>query len=41
MKHHLHNGFRRSDVVGQDPLLRHADGAHTIKPDLQQAKEEK
>ena len=33
IEHHLYNGFRRSDVVGQDPFLCHADRAHTIKPD--------
>ena len=33
MKHHLHHGFRRGDVVLQHPFLRHADGAHAIKPD--------
>ena len=33
IEHHLYNSFRRSDVVGQDPFLCHADRAHTIKPD--------
>ena len=33
MKHHLYHGFRRSDVVGQDPFLRHTDGSHAIKAD--------
>ena len=32
-EHHLHNGFHRSDVVGQDPLPRHADRTHAIETD--------
>ena len=31
-EHHLHHCFRRGDVVLQHPFLRHADSAHTIKP---------
>ena len=32
VEHHLYNGFRRGNVVVQDPFLRHADRAHAIKP---------
>ena len=33
-KHHLYDCFCRGYVVIQPPLLRHADGAHAIEPNI-------